>query len=71
MFCTFSALREIASLESDQHAEKVYRRVAAILDTALAVGNQADATAADVVAGRMDGAKRASEAAYRGETIAA
>jgi hypothetical protein len=71
VFCTFSALREIASLEGDQYAEKVYRGAAAILDTALAIGHQADATTVDVVAGRMDDAKRASEAAYRGETVAA
>jgi len=71
VFCTFSALREIASLEGEQHPEQVYRRAAAILDTALAIGNRADATAVDVVADRMDSAKRASEAAYRGETTAA
>ena len=70
VFCTFSALREIASLDGDA-ADKVYRRAAAILDAAVAIGNQADPAGSDVVATRMAAAKRASEAAYRGETLAA
>jgi len=71
VFCTFSALREIASLESDPDAQKVYRQAAAILDAALAIGNQAVSTGTTVLATRMDAAKRAGEAAYRGETLAA
>jgi hypothetical protein len=71
VFCTFSALREIASFEGEAVAENVYRRAAASLDAAVAIGNQADAAGTDVVATRMDAAKRASEAAYRGETLAA
>lgn len=70
VFCTFSALREIASYDGDA-AESVYRRAAAILDAAVAIGNQAEAAGTGVVATRMDAAKRASEAAYRGETLAA
>lgn len=73
VFCTFSAMREIASLDGDRFADKVYRRAAAILDSALAIGRQADLTGMDVVAERMDHAKRATEAAYRddGALIAA
>ena len=71
VFCTFSALREIASFESDPDAENVYRQAAAILDAALAIGNQAESTGTTVLATRMDAAKRAAEVAYRGETLAA
>jgi len=71
VFCTFSAMREIASLDGDRFADKVYRRVAAILDSALAIGRQADATGMDVVAERMDHAKRATESAYRDEALIA
>jgi hypothetical protein len=71
MFCSFSVLREIAALDEDGCAKAIYRRAAAILDAAIAIGNQAEATGADVVTGRMDAAKRASDAALRGETLAA
>jgi hypothetical protein len=71
VFCTFSALREITSLASDADTQDIYRRAAAILDAALAIGNQAEPTGTAVLATRMDAAKRASEAAYRGETLAA
>ena len=72
VFCAFSAMREIAALDGDRFADKVYRRAAAILDAALALGRQADAAEMKVVAGRMDAAKRAPEAAYRdGPLIAA
>jgi hypothetical protein len=73
VFCAFSAMREIAALDGDRFADKVYRRAAAILDSALALGRQADAAEMEVVAGRMDAAKRAPEAAYRddGTLIAA
>lgn len=71
VFCTFSVLRDIAALEADRFAEKVYRRAAAILDAAIAIGNQADTGGSQTVARRMDAAKRASPAAAQGETIAA
>jgi hypothetical protein len=64
-FCTFSLLREIASLDGDRLAEKVYRRAAAILDAAIAIGNQVDASGLDLVAHRMDVAKRAPETVHR------
>ena len=65
-------MREIASLDGDRFADKVYRRAAAILDSALAIGRRADLTGRDVVVERMDHAKRATEAAYRdGALIAA
>jgi hypothetical protein len=63
VFCTFSAIREVAALESDRFAEKIYRRAAAILDAALRIGNQADEGGSDVVARRMDTAKRAAQRA--------
>ena len=72
VFCTFSAIREIASLEGDRAVETVYRRAAAILDAAIDVGKQADATGRDVVAKRMAAAKRTSSTAtHRGEAVAA
>jgi hypothetical protein len=71
VFCTFSALREVAALDGDRLAEPVYRRAAAILDAAIEIGNQAEASGMEAVAKRMDGAKRASAAAYRGETLPA
>jgi hypothetical protein len=71
VFCAFSAMREIAGLEGDRFADKIYRRAAAILDSALAIGRQADGAAAEVVAERMDAAKRAPEAAYRDGTLIA
>ena len=58
VFCTFSALRDIAPLESDRVAENVYRRAADVLAAALAIGNQADAGGEQVVARRMDAAKQ-------------
>jgi hypothetical protein len=58
VFCTFSALRDIAPLESDRVAEKLYRRAADVLAAALAIGNQADAGGEQVVARRMDAAKQ-------------
>jgi len=63
VFCTFSAMREIASLDGERRAETVYRRAAAILAAALAIGNQAEAGDTAVVAHRMDAAKRAPAAA--------
>jgi len=70
VFCTFSALREIASLERDRI--EVYRQAAAILAAAIEVGNRADAGDMPVVAKRMQAAKRATAAARReGGLIAA
>ena len=60
-----------AALDGDRFADKVYRRAAAILDTALAIGRQADDAETEVVAARMDAAKRAPEAAYRDGTLIA
>jgi hypothetical protein len=72
VFCTFSAIREIASLEGDRLVETVYRQAAAILDAAIDIGKRADATGVDVVAKRMAAAKRTlSATARRGEPIAA
>jgi hypothetical protein len=70
-FCTFSAMREVALLDSESHTEKVYRRAAQILDAAIATGKQADAAGGELLATRMSAAKGAAEAAYRGETLAA
>jgi hypothetical protein len=69
VFCTFSAMRDIASLDGDRRAETVYRRAVAILDAALGIGNRAPMKAPDVVAKRMDVAKRAPHVA-RNEAIA-
>jgi len=71
VFCTFSAMRELASIDDDRFVEPVYRRAAAILDAALGIGNQADAGGVDVVAKRLDAAKRAPEAAHRDGALAA
>ena len=68
VFCTFSALRDIAPLESDRVAEKLYRRAADVLAAALAIGNQADAGGEQVVARRMDAAK---QQASHAETLVA
>jgi hypothetical protein len=64
VFCTFAAMREIASLEGGRFEERVYRRAADILEAALAIGNCAEGDAADVVVRRMDVAKRVAEAAH-------
>ena len=69
-FCAFCAMREIASLDGDRLMEKVYRRAAVILGAALAIGNHAEPTGTEVVAIRMDVAKRAPEAADHGQAIA-
>jgi hypothetical protein len=71
VFCTFSALRDVASLEGDRFADRVYRRAAAILDAAVAIGNQADNGGSEAVTRRMDAARQASPAAAPGETVAA
>jgi hypothetical protein len=72
VFCAFSAMREIATLDGDRLADKVYRRAAVILDGALASGRQAEASDMDVVADRMDAAKQSPDAAYHeGVLIAA
>lgn len=71
VFCTFSAMREIATLDGDRLVERVYRRAAQILDAAIAIGNQGDDSGADVVAIRMDAAKRSPEASHRREPLVA
>ena len=72
VFCTFSAMREIASLDGERRAETVYRRAAAILDGALQIGRSAEPDCLDVVATRMDAAKRAPAAFHdEDEPIAA
>jgi hypothetical protein len=72
VFCTFSSIRELISLEGDRLVETVYRQAAAILDAAIDIGKQADATGRDVVARRMAAAKRTSSAkAHLGEALAA
>ena len=71
VFCAFSAMREIAMLDGECRMEEVYRRAVAILDAAIAIGNRAEASAPEVVADRMDAAKRATQAARCGETLAA
>jgi hypothetical protein len=71
VFCTFSALRDVASLEGDRFADRVYRRAAAILDAAVGIGNQADTGGSEAVTRRMDAARQASPAAAPGETVAA
>ena len=67
VFCTFSALRDVASLEGDRFADRVYRRAAAILDAAVSIGNQADTGGSEAVTRRMDAARQASP----GETAVA
>ncbi|MFL6796319.1 MAG: hypothetical protein ACJ8F3_02790 [Xanthobacteraceae bacterium] len=57
VFCTFSAMREIALLDGEQQSETVYRRAAAILDAALELGAPGQREAAEVVARRMQAAK--------------
>jgi hypothetical protein len=72
VFCTFSSIRELISLEGDRLVETVYRQAAAILDAAIDIGKQADATGRDVVARRMAAAKQTSSAkAHRGEVLTA
>jgi hypothetical protein len=63
VFCTFSAMRELASIDNDRFVEPVYRRATAILDASLEIGNQTEDCAAEVVATRLDAAKRSPEAA--------
>jgi hypothetical protein len=71
VFCAFSAMREIATLEGEPFMEKVYRRAAAILDAALTLGNRAGALGSEVLAQRMHAAKETSEAAHRDGTLIA
>ncbi len=65
VFCTFSALRDIASLAGGDFADTVYRRAVAILDGALQVGNQADPVGVEAVVQWMDAAKRQSQSERR------
>src|SRR5262249_42436162 len=63
VFCTFSALREIASLERDRGA--AYRQAGAVPPAAIEIGNRADDGDMPVVAKRMHAAKRRTAAARR------
>src|SRR5439155_5392582 len=63
VFCTFSAMRELASIDNDRFVEPVYRRAAAILDASLEIGNQGEDCGAEVVAKRLDTAKASPEPA--------
>jgi hypothetical protein len=65
VFCAFSAMREIASLDHERHAETVYREASAILDAALAIGNKAPESDTGVVTQRLDAAKHAPDLARR------
>jgi hypothetical protein len=60
VFCTFSAIREVASLDGDRRVDDAYRQAAAILEAAIGIGKQADVTEIGVVAKRMAVAKRTS-----------
>lgn len=71
VFCTFSAMRELASIDNDRFVDAVYRRAAAILDAALDIGNRAEDCGDEIVATRLDAAKRAPEAAHRDAALAA
>src|SRR5262245_56324927 len=62
VFCTFSAMRELASIDDERFVEPVYRRAAEILDAALEIGNQSDVGGVEVVAKRLYAAKRSPEA---------
>lgn len=69
VFCTFSLMREVASLGGERRLEQIYRSAAAILAAALEIGNKAEIGGADVVAGRMDAAKQMPERAHRDEAL--
>jgi hypothetical protein len=71
VFCTFSAMRELASIDNDRFVEAVYRRAAAILDAALDIGNRAEDYGDEVVARRLDAAKRSPEVTHRDAVLAA
>lgn len=58
-FHTFCAIRAIASLNGGRFEERVYRRSAAILEAAIAIGNHAETNSVDVVVKRIDAAKSA------------
>ena len=60
VFCAYSLMREIASPGGDRCFEEVYRHAAAILAAALEIGNRAEIDGADLVAWRLDAAKRVS-----------
>jgi len=71
VFCTFSAMRELASIDNDRFVEPVYRRAAQILEASLEIGNQGDVEGIDVVAKRLAAARRSPGAAHREEALAA
>jgi hypothetical protein len=71
VFCTFSALRDIAELAGDDFADNVYRLAAAILDSALDIGNRADPVAVETVVQRMKGVTHRSLPDRRDEAVLA
>ena len=71
VFCAYSLMREIASLDGGRCFEEVYRGAAAILAAALEIGNRAEIDGADLVAWRLDAAKRMSDPTRREEMLAA
>ena len=71
VFCTFSAMRELSSIDNDRFVEPVYRRATQILEASLEIGNQADVEGIEVVAKRLAAAKRSPGAAHRDEALAA
>jgi len=62
VFCTFSAMREIAALDNGRSEERVYRRAAAILAAALAIGRRAEPDPAELTAYRMAEARTTTAA---------
>ena len=64
-FCIFLAIREIAARREAAAAEAIYRRMADILRTALAIGKQAEAEDLAVVGSRMAASKCTLQAARR------
>jgi hypothetical protein len=68
VLCTFSLMREIASLDGAR-AEEIYRGAVAILADALGIGNQAEIAGMEAIANRLDGAKHISREAERRERL--
>ncbi len=62
VFCTFSALREIAALDGGRLEERVYREAVAILEAALAIGARAEAELAEAMVYRLEEAKATADA---------
>ncbi|MFL6797979.1 MAG: hypothetical protein ACJ8F3_11250 [Xanthobacteraceae bacterium] len=58
VLCTFSAIRDIASLDGERHAETVYRHAVEILCAALEIGSPREPERLDVIARRIERVKR-------------